>query len=408
MSMRITKPELLSPARDFEQLIMSLTYGADAVYLGGQSFGLRASAGNFDSAKLADAVALCHSHGARAYITCNAVLSNDDLSSLPAFLEEITDAGADAVIVSDLGALALSKKYAPNIDVHISTQAGVFNYESARVFYDLGASRVILARELPLYEIARIRDNIPLKLELEAFAHGSMCVAISGRCLLSNYLANRDANRGECAQPCRWKYSLVEEQRPGEYMDITEDGGTYIMNSRDLCMIEHIKEMADAGLKSLKIEGRMKSAYYAAVVTNAYRRAIDATADGIPLKEVWREEVNKVSHREYSTGFYFTPEGPGQYYGDSMYRADCDVVAVVESCERDCSALLTQRNKFRRGDRLELLTPKDEPVMFTVEDITDEEDQAIDSTPHPMMKLQMKLPIYAPQHSLLRKYRTSG
>jgi putative protease len=399
------KPELLSPAGDGEQLIMALTYGADAVYLGGQNFGLRASAGNFGPAELADAIKLCHDRGARAYVTCNAVLTNDDAQKLPGYLAEIAAAGADAVIVSDIGALALARKHAPGIGIHISTQAGVFNYESARELYNLGASRVILARELPLYEIARIRENTPPDLELEAFGHGSMCVAISGRCLLSSYLTGRDANRGGCAQPCRWKYSLMEEKRPGEYFDIYEDGGTYIMNSRDLCMIDHIKEMSDAGLTGLKIEGRTKSAYYAAVVTNAYRHAIDAAAERLPLKDVWRKEVYKVSHREYSTGFYFDDAGPGQYCGDSMYRSECDVVAVVESCESDGSAVLTQRNKFSLGDRLELLTPTDEPVSFSVGHIMDSSGGGIESTPHPMMEIRMTLPIYAPRYSILRKFR---
>jgi len=362
-------------------------------------------AGNFGSEELVGAIALCHEHGAKAYVTCNAVLTNDDVGNLPGFLEEIAGAGADAVIVSDLGALVLAGKHAPSVNIHISTQAGVFNYESARAFFDLGASRIILARELPLSEIARIRDNAPPELELEAFAHGSMCMAISGRCLLSNYLAGRDANRGECVQPCRWKYSLMEEQRPGEYFDITEDGGAYIMNSRDLCMIDHIKEMADAGVTALKIEGRMKSAYYAATVTNAYRHAIDAACAGLPLKDVWRDEVNKVSHREYSTGFYFDPTGPGQYCGDSMYRSKCDVVAVVESCDSNGYAVLTQRNKFFCGETLEVLTPSDEPVLFVAEHITGAGELDIDAVPHPMMEFRMNLPIYSPQYSILRKFR---
>ena len=403
----MVKPELLSPARDWEQLIMSLAYGADAVYLGSRSFSLRAAAGNFAPDELASAVSLCHEHGARAYITCNAVLSNDDARELPGFLEVIAAAGADAVVISDLGALALARKHLPSVGIHISTQAGVFNYECARAFYDLGASRIILARELPLCEIARIRDSSPPGLEIEAFAHGSMCVAISGRCLLSDYLAGRGSNSGECAQPCRWKYSLVEEKRPGEYLDIAEDGGTYIFNSRDLCMINHVPEMIGAGISALKIEGRMKSAYYAAVVTNAYRRAIDAAADGLQLKSVWRDEVSKVSHREYSTGFYFDDGGPGQYCGDSMYRSECDVVAVVDSCDGDGNAVLTQRNKFVQGDQIELLTPTDEPVMFTVERIMDANGLDICMAPHPMMQLRMSLPIYAPKYSMLRKYRST-
>ena len=403
--MNIAKPELLSPARDLEQLAMSLAYGADAVYLGGLRFGLRASAGNFAPAELADAVGLCHERGARAYITCNAVLTNDDARDLPAHLEGIAGAGADAVIVSDIGALMLAGKHAPSAEIHISTQAGVFNFESARAFYGLGASRIILARELTLSEIARIRENTPPELALEAFAHGSMCMAISGRCLLSNYLAGRDANRGDCAQPCRWKYSLMEEQRAGEHFDISEGDGTYIMNSRDLCMIGHIREMADAGVAALKIEGRMKSAYYAAVVTNAYRKAIDETCEGRPVKDVWREELEKVSHREYSTGFYFDAKGPGQYCGDSMYRSKCDVAAIVESCDEGGNAVLTQRNKFLLGDELELLAPAGEPVKFVVRQLLDADGRGIDSAPHPMMGLRMKLPCYAPQYSILRKYR---
>jgi len=384
---------------------MALVYGADAVYLGGLRFGLRASAGNFDLGELADAVKLCHEHGARAYITCNAVLTNDDARDLPGFLEEIAAIGADAVIVSDPGALTLAKKHAPSVDIHISTQAGVFNYESALTFYAMGAKRIILARELPLYEISRIREKTPAELELEAFVHGSMCVAISGRCLLSNYMTGRDANRGECTQPCRWKYSLMEEQRPGEFFDITEGDGTYIMNSRDLCMIGHLKEMAEAGIGALKIEGRMKSAYYAAVVTNAYRKAIDAAASGQPLPEVWREELNKVSHREYSTGFYFDAGGPGQYHGDSMYRSECDVAAFVESCDANGNAELTQRNKFCKGDELELLTPSGEPLSFIADRLMDADGQDIESAPHPMMGLRMKLPVCAPRYSILRKHR---
>jgi len=402
----VTKPELLSPAGDMEQLIMAVAYGADAVYLGGLSFGLRASAGNFSSDELTEAIQMCHGRGVKVYVTCNAVLRNEDVFSLPGFLEELAEVGADAVIVSDIGALTLSRKYAPSIDIHISTQAGVFNFETARALHEMGASRIILARELPLHEIARIRENTPPELELEAFVHGSMCVAISGRCLLSNYLTGRDANRGSCTQPCRWKYSLVEEHRPGEYFDITEDsGGTYIMNSRDLCMIDHIPEMIDAGVTGLKIEGRMKSSYYAAVVTNAYRRAIDAAAAGQQLDDVWRSEVHKVSHREYSTGFYFDAEGPGQYCGDSMYISDCDVVAVVESCMDDGNACLTQRNKFSLGETLELLTPTDRPVEFIVSELFDADRNHIESAPHPMMELRMRLPKYAPRYSLLRKRR---
>ena len=399
------KAELLSPAGDMERLVMALTYGADAVYLAGRQFGMRAAAGNFGDAELEKAVSMAHGAGARVYVTCNNVMRNDDMPVLPSFLETLADIGADGIICTDFGVLSLAKKYAPQVPVHISTQAGVANYETAAAFHELGAARVILARELPLDEIAEIRAKTPRGLELEAFVHGSMCVSFSGRCLLSDYLASRDANKGECAQPCRWKYRLVEEKRPGEYLEITEDGGTYILNSRDLCMIDHVGELIKAGIGSLKIEGRMKSAYYAAVVTNAYRRAIDAAAAGEPLKDIWRREVMKVSHREYSTGFYFDKNGPGEYYKDAMYFSDCDVAAVVESCDGEGNAVLTQRNKIKAGDRLELLTPTDEPVGFTAGELRNSGDETIDATPHPMMVFKMKLPKYAPANSLLRRLK---
>ena len=299
----------------------------------------------------------------------------------------------------------MAKKYAPHCDLHISTQLGVVNSETCKAIYDMGAKRAVLARELSLEEIRQIRKNAPEGLELEAFVHGAMCVSFSGRCLLSNYLAERDANRGECAQPCRWKYHLVEEKRPGEYMEISEDKGTFIMNSNDMCMIEHLPELIDAGIYSFKIEGRMKSAYYAAAVTNAYRHALDAAEAGEPLSRIWVDEMEKISHRKYCTGFYFGQ--PGQYYSksDSIYFATADVCAVVESCDDDGSAVLTQRNKFSRGDTLELLTNDCEPISFVAEDIRNGEDELIDSTPHPMMKLRMKLPRPCAPLSMLRKTR---
>ena len=399
------KPELLSPARDFEQLDMSLCYGADAVYFGGTNFSLRASCGNFDSEEMRSAITLCHSKGVKAYVACNAVMNNNDLRELPGFFEKIADAGADAVIVSDLGAMAVAKKHAPSVNVHISTQAGVFNHETARVFYDLGASRVILARELTLAEISEIFAKKPPGLELETFVHGSMCVAISGRCLLSHYFSGRDANKGDCAQPCRWKYSLVEETRRDELWEIYEDGAmTHIMNSRDLCMIDHVDDLLKSGVVSLKIEGRMKSSYYAAVVTNAYRKAIDAALADVPLSKIWQQEVYKVSHREYSTGFYREPAGPGQQLSGGIYTSQCAVAAFVESCDDDGEAVLSQRNKFGIGDTLELLTPDDEPVKFTVTDLRDDSGKEIESAPHPMMRIRTKLPIQAPRLSIVRKY----
>ncbi|MGE4486117.1 MAG: U32 family peptidase [Oscillospiraceae bacterium] len=397
--------EILSPAGDMERLIMALTYGADAVYLAGQRFGMRAASGNFAPDELRRAAAMCREKGVKVYVTVNAIPRNEDVAYLPEFFEQIQDAGADAVIVADLGVMQLAKKYAPRLAVHISTQAGIMNFETARAFYDLGAKRIILARELTLDEIAEIRAKTPREMDLEAFGHGSMCVSFSGRCLLSNYLTGRDANRGECSQPCRWKYHLVEEKRPGEYMEISEDGGTHIMNSRDLCMIDHLPEMISAGITSLKIEGRMKSAYYAAAVTNAYRNARDAAVRGDPLDPIWRDEIMKVSHREYSTGFYFNKSGPGQYYENAIYFSDSDVVAQVEACGKDGSAVLTQRNKFFRGDRLELLMPDGKPIFFSAERMINAGGEEIDSTPHPMMTFRMQLPVYAPKYSFLRRKR---
>ncbi len=395
--------EILSPAGDMERLIMALTYGADAVYLAGNMFGMRAAAGNFTFEEMHTASRLCGEKNAKMYVTCNTVPRNDEARLLPEFLERVQDAGADALIIADIGVMQLAKKYAPKLRLHVSTQAGVANYETARAFYDLGASRVVLARELTIEEIAQLRAETPKDLELEAFVHGAMCVSFSGRCLLSNYLTGRDANRGACAQPCRWKYHLVEEKRPGEYFEITEDNGTFIMNSRDMCMIDHLPELCAAGVDSMKIEGRMKSAYYAAVVTNAYRHAADSAENGLPLDPVWRAEVDKVSHREYSTGFYFDKSGPGQYYKDAMYFSDCDVVAVVENCDGSGHAVLTQRNKFYKGDRLELLTPTDKPVEFVAEHIFDAENNEIDDTPHPMMEIHMNIPMKAPKNAIIRK-----
>ena len=397
------KTELLAPAGDMERLTMALHYGADAVYLAGTQFGMRASAGNFNEEQLREAVRLAHSMGRRVYVTCNTLPREDELAALPGYLEFLQDAGADALIIADIGVLELAKKYAPKVAKHISTQFGVINSAAANALYALGADTVVLARETPLEDIKKIRRNTPPELRLEAFVHGAMCVSFSGRCLLSNYLTGRDANRGQCAQPCRWKYHLVEEKRPGEYFEISEDGGTHIMNSRDMCMIEHIPELIDAGIDSFKIEGRMKSSYYAAVVTNAYRHAIDAAVTGAPLDPLWVEEVNKVSHRPYTTGFYFGE--PGQYYHDATYFTDADVAAVVEACDADGNAVLYQRNKFYCGDELELLTTDAAPVKFTVEHMYNSEGEEIDDTRHAMMEIHMRLPRYAERYSIVRKCR---
>ena len=398
------RPELLSPAGDMERLRMVLHYGADAVYLAGKEFGLRASAGNFDRDGLREAVALCHKKGVKVHVTVNTLPREDELLRLPDYLRFLNVLGVDALIIADLGVLSLANKYAPEVEKHVSTQLGVVNSETCRVLYEMGASRAVLARELSLAEIRQIRDNAPAGIALETFVHGAMCVSFSGRCLLSNYLAGRDANRGECAQPCRWKYHLVEEKRPDEAFDITEDdGGTYILNSNDLCLIEHLPELMDAGIESFKIEGRMKSAYYAAVVTNAYRHAIDEAAFGLPLSPVWLAELQKLSHRKYCTGFYFGE--PGQYYGknDTLYFAQADVCAVVESCDEDGYATLTHRNRFGTGDEVELLTSDGEPVRFTVGPMTDEDGAPIPEAIHPMMVFRLRLPRPCAPLSLLRK-----
>ena len=399
------RAELLSPAGDMERLVMAVTYGADAVYLAGQRFSLRSGAGNFSEEALEAAVTFCHERGVKVYVACNAVTREDDLRALPAWLERVGALGADAVILTDLGAFDLAAKYAPGVKRHVSTQAGVTNSGSARRLYDMGASRVILARELTLREIAELRGNTPPDLELEAFVHGSMCMAFSGRCLLSNYLTGRDANGGDCAQPCRWRYRLVEEKRPGEYLEITEDGGTYLMNSRDLCMLDHLPELLSAGITSFKLEGRAKSAYYTAAVTNAYRRGLDAAEQGLPLPEIWLKEMNKVSHRPYSTGFYFDRKGPGQYGADALYFSDCDVAAVVESCDDTGDAVLTQRNKFSAGDSLELLVPGRAPVPFIAAGLRDEAGTDLADTRHPMMVFRMTLPCPAPRYSIVRRMK---
>lgn len=396
-------PELLSPAGDFERLEMALHYGADAVYLAGKKFGLRAAAGNFDGDELQKAARLCEAHGAKMYVTVNTVAREGDLKELPGFLEGCASCGADGFIISDLGVMSLAKKYAPDVPLHISTQMGVMNSEAARALYDMGASRVVLAREMSLEDIAAFRDNVPRGLEIEAFVHGAMCVSISGRCLLSNYLSGRDANGGACSQPCRWKYRLVEEKRPGEYLEISEDGGTHILNSYDMCMIEHLDKLLEAGVTSFKIEGRMKSAYYAAIATYAYRGAVDDLVAGRPFDAAWLSECMKISHRRYGTGFFFGE--PSQYYPDSMYFSKADICAVVESCDDDGNAVLTQRNKFFCGDRLELVVRGEKPIQFIADDLRDGEGEPIENTPHPMMELRMRLPKKAQRLSIVRKLK---
>ena len=394
--------ELLAPAGDMERLRMALAYGADAVYLAGPDFGMRSFAGNFTPEELRQAVALCHGRGVSVHVTCNTMPRNSEADRLPEWLAYLQELGVDAAIVADVGVLSLLKRHAPGVKAHISTQASVTNWRAAAAWHELGASRVILARELSLDEIREIRAKAPKELELEAFVHGAMCVSYSGRCLLSNYMTGRDASRGACAQPCRYQYALVEEKRPGEYFPIGEDaGGAYILNSRDMCMIDHIQELLDAGLDSLKIEGRAKSAYYAAVVTAAYRHAVDAALAGEPLDPVWREEVEKVSHRPYSTGFYFGE--PGQHTSHARYVRDWQVMAVVTSCAPDGTALCELRNKLSAGDELELVGPGLKPVPVTAEGLAGGDGLPISEARKPQMPFYLRLPVQAPPLSLLRR-----
>ena len=395
------KPELLCPAGDWERLNMAVRYGADAVYLAGSSFGMRAFAGNFTDDELREAVKFAHSHGVKAHVTVNTMPRSEEVDHLPAHLELLNDAGVDALIVADLGAFTMAGKYAPRCERHISTQQSIANYASAQAWYDLGAKRVVLARELSLDEIREIRRRVSPELEIETFAHGAMCVSYSGRCLLSNYMTGRDSNRGACAQPCRYQYALMEEKRPGEYFPVFEDEqGTYIMNSRDMCMIDHLDDLMDAGVDCIKIEGRAKSAYYAAIVAGAYRHVLDDVWAGRPIDPVWRDEVEHVSHRHYSTGFFYGY--PGQYYENSRYIRDWQICAVVTDCDENGLATLSLRNKFSVGDEVEIVGPDTKPFTITVPQMYGEDGEALDCPRTPQMVFKMQLPKQVPAYSFVR------
>ena len=397
----MAKLELLSPAGDMERLKMSILYGADAVYLAGTSFGMRSFAGNFTPEELPIAVKYAHDHGVKVHVTVNTMPRNEEIAQLPAYLEQLQDAGVDALIVADMGAFTLAGKYAPKCERHISTQQSIANYECAKAWYDLGATRVVLARELNLEEIRTIRQNTPKELEIETFGHGAMCVSYSGRCLLSNYMTGRDSNRGACAQPCRYQYALMEEKRPGEYFPVYEDEkGTYILNSRDMCMIDHLDDLMDAGVDCIKIEGRAKSAYYAAIVTGAYRHCIDDIAAGKPIDPVWRNEVDHVSHRIYSTGFYYGE--PGQYTENSRYIREWQVTAIVESCDENGLALCSLRNKFSEGEQLEVVGPDMRPFTITAQGMTDTDRNPLAGPRTPESKFYLPLPYPVPPFSIIR------
>ena len=396
------KLELLSPAGDMERLKMSVLYGADAVYLAGTSFGMRSFAGNFSPEELPIAVKYAHDHGVKCHVTVNTMPRNDEVVHLPAYLEQLNDAGVDALILADLGAFTLAGKYAPNCERHISTQQSIANYECAQAWYDLGAKRVVLARECSLKEIGEIRRKTSPELEIETFGHGAMCVSYSGRCLLSNYMTGRDSNRGACAQPCRYQYALMEEKRPGEYFPVYEDEkGTYILNSRDMCMIDHLQDLMDVGVDCIKIEGRAKSAYYAAIVTGAYRHVLDDLYAGRPVDPIWRDEVDHVSHRIYSTGFYYGE--PGQYTENSRYIREWQIVAKVDACDEKGIATCSLNNKFRVGDRLEVVGPDLRPFPIVAENIHDAEGNVLEEPRTPQMTFTMELPKQVPAMSMIRR-----
>ena len=385
-----------------ERLKMAVLYGADAVYLAGTSFGMRSFAGNFTPEELPVAVKYAHDHGVKVHVTVNTMPRNDEVVHLPAYMEQLDDAGVDALILADLGAFTLAGKYAPHCQRHISTQQSIANYECAQAWYDLGAQRVVLARECSLKEVAEIRRKVSPELEIETFGHGAMCVSYSGRCLLSNYMTGRDSNRGACAQPCRYQYALMEEKRPGEYFPVFEDeGGTYILNSKDMCTIDHLKDLMDAGIDCIKIEGRAKSAYYAAIVTGAYRHVIDDIEAGRPIDKVWRDEVDHVSHRIYSTGFYYGY--PGQYTDNSRYIREWQICAKVEDCDENGLALCSLNNKFRAGDVLECVGPDTRPFEVIPQVMTDLEGNALEEPRTPQMKFHLQLPKAVPAHSILRR-----
>ena len=397
------KPELLSPAGDRERLEAAVTYGADAVYLAGKSFGMRSAPANFGEEELRDAVAYCHARGVKVYVTCNTLPRNDEFEELPGFLSTCQEIGVDAFIISDLGVLALAKQVAPQVERHVSTQTGIVNFAAAQVCWELGAKRVVLAREVPLSEIRGIRERVDPQLELEAFVHGAMCMSFSGRCVISNYMTGRDANRGECAQPCRWEYHLMETQRPGEvYTLVQEEKGAYFFNSNDLRMIDHIPEMIDAGVASLKIEGRAKSAYYVASVTAAYRQAIDFAWEhpGDPLPEAILRETEKISHRPYSHGFYFGGE-PGQTVDRSHYTRGYELVAICQGREGKCLRL-TQRNRFFQGQEVDILQPGKPSFTATLDRLYNQDREPLSVAPHAEMIVYWETDADVPAGAYLR------
>jgi U32 family peptidase len=403
------KMELLAPAGDLEKLMIAVDYGADAVYFGGDSFSLRAGADNFTLDDMKKGIQYAHLKGARCYLAVNIYPHNEDIEPLVNYLNSVRELDLDGLIVSDPAVITLAKEILPHVELHLSTQANMTNYKTAEFWHQQGISRLVVARELSMVEIAQIRAKMPMEMELEAFAHGAMCMSYSGRCLLSNFMVGRDANRGNCAHPCRWKYALVEEKRPGEYLPIEEDArGTYILNANDLCMIEYIPQMAEAGISSLKIEGRMKSIYYVAVVVGAYRKALDAyyaNPIGYHFDGEWMDELHKASHRNFTTGFYFRPSSQeGQNFLTSNYTREYTFTGIVKKYDRNTGvALVEQRNKMSLGDKIEIFGANHRPFQQELLEMKDEEGNLLDSAPHPQQLLFIKMDHSVQPSDMLRK-----
>ena len=403
------KLELLAPAGDLEKLRIAVTYGADAVYFGGEMFSLRAGAGNMTPEEMKEGIEFAHGKGVKCYLAVNIYAHNEDLNPLKKYLKEVKDLGIDAYLVSDPGVMELIRQIIPEAELHLSTQANMTNYMAARFWYQYGVKRIVLARELTFDEIRELRAEIPPDMELEAFVHGAMCISYSGRCLLSNFMIERDANRGMCAHPCRWKYSLMEEQRPGEYFPVEEDDrGTYILNSRDLCMIEYIPELAESGITSVKIEGRMKSAFYVATIVSAYRKAIDAYyADPLNyrFRTEWMEELKKVSHREFTTGFYFNkPTNQDQNYQTSSYTREYSFTGLIRDYDPQTGyAIVEQRNKMVVGDEIEVMGPERDFFTQILTEMYNEEGEPVCAAPHPQQILKIKLEKPAGPDFMIRK-----
>lgn len=403
------KLELLIPAGSLDVLKTAVIYGADAVYIGGEAFGLRAKAKNFTKEDMKEGIAFAHERGVKVYVTANILAHNEDLPGVEAYFEEMKEVHPDALIISDPGVFAIARKILPDMELHVSTQANNTNYGTFLFWYNQGAKRVVTARELSLKEIKEIRDKIPEDMEIESFIHGAMCISYSGRCLLSNYFVGRDANQGACTHPCRWKYSVVEETRPGEYMPVYEnERGTYIFNSKDLCMIEHIPEMIEAGIDSFKIEGRMKTALYVATVARTYRKAIDDYLES-PEKyranmEWYKAEIGKCTYREFTTGFYFNkPDSTTQIYDSNTYVKNYTYIGTVETVFEDGSFQMEQKNKFTVGETIEIMKPDGRNLAVTVEEIRNEEGELMESAPHPKQILKVKLSETPKAYDILRR-----